>query len=141
SILARASSTDLGGKGANQALVLSRAGVAVTLAAAIGRDPRGEEIRARLVAEGLAEALIEVPAPTDASLIVTSEEGENTVVTTHAAADAMTPEAALTVLVGSAAGDLLVVQGNLTEATTRSVLAVARARGIATAFNPSPLRP
>lgn len=61
--------------------------------------------------------------------------------TTRAAADALTPETALTAPVGSAVGDLLVVQGNLTEATTRAVLTFARARGVATASNPSPLRP
>ncbi len=141
SILARAVSLDLGGKGANQALVLARAGVEVMLAAAVGRDPRGAEVRARLAVEGLAGALIEVEAPTDASLILTSVAGENILVTTHAAADALTPESVPTTLAGAAGGDLLVVQGNLTEATTRALLAAARARGVATAANPSPLRP
>lgn len=141
SILAREVVSDLGGKGANQALVLARAGVAVTLAAAVGGDPRGAEVRARLAAEGLAGSLIEVAAPTDASLILSSLAGENVVVTTHAAADALTPEMVPIALAGAAAGDLLVVQGNLTQATTRALLAAARARGVSTAANPSPLRP
>lgn len=141
SVLARTISTDLGGKGANQAVVLARAGLPVTLAAALGRDPRGEEVRGRLAAEGLAGALTVVDAPTDASVILASEGGENLVITTHAAADALTPEAALVALADAARGDSLVVQGNLSEATTAAVLAAARKRGLRTAANPSPLRP
>ncbi len=141
SVLARAVSSDLGGKGVNQAVVLGRAGVAVTLVTAIGRDPRGGEVRARLAAEGLAGELIEVEAATDASIILTSEGGENVVVTTHAAADAMTPEAALAAVHGATPGDLVIVQGNLSAVTTETVLAAARARGVSTTANPSPLRP
>lgn len=141
SVLARAISTDLGGKGANQAIVLGRAGVPVALVAAIGRDPRGGEVRRRLRAEGLAGALVEVETPTDASVILTVEGGENLVVTTHAAADALTPEGAVAALAQAREGDLLVVQGNLSEVATRTALAWARARGLRTAANPSPLRP
>jgi ribokinase len=137
SIHARELSRDLGGKGVNQAVVLSRAGIEVTLIAPIGPDPRGAEIRDRLAAEGLSGALVTVEAPSDLSMILATKDGENAVVTTHAAAEALTPEAAVSALTG----DLLVVQGNLSEATTRAVLAAARARGLATAANPSPLRP
>lgn len=137
SIHARELSRDLGGKGANQAVVLARAAVEVTLIAPVGSDPRGAEIRDRLSAEGLSGALVEVDAPSDRSMILATEDGENAIVTTHAAAEALTPEAA----VAGLAGALLVVQGNLSRATTRAVLAAARAQGMATAANPSPLRP
>lgn len=141
SVLARTISADLGGKGANQAVVLRRAGVPVALAAPVGRDRRGDEVRTRLSSEELAGALIEVEAPTDASVILTSESGENLVVTTHAAADALTPGAALAALADADPGDLLVVQGNLSEATTGAVLSASRERRLRTAANPSPLRP
>jgi predicted TIM-barrel enzyme len=50
-IVVRGAADDLGGKGANQAVVLARCGQDVRLVAAIGADAVGERIRANLVAE------------------------------------------------------------------------------------------
>ena len=47
-----------GGKGANQAVVLARTGVPVTLVATIGHDARGEALAATLTAEGLGGGLV-----------------------------------------------------------------------------------
>ncbi len=44
---------DLGGKGANQAFVLSRTGASVRFVAAIGGDAEGDWIAQRLASEGL----------------------------------------------------------------------------------------
>ena len=44
-------------------------------------------------------------------------------------------------LAGAAAGDVLLVQGNLSEAATRAALEAADARGMVRVMNPSPLRP
>jgi sugar/nucleoside kinase (ribokinase family) len=50
-IVVRGAAGDLGGKGANQAVVLGRCRQDVRLVAAIGADAVGERIRANLVAE------------------------------------------------------------------------------------------
>src|ERR1700678_4184940 len=77
---------DLGGKGANQALVLSRTGAPVRFVDAIGRDAEGDWIAERLHAEGLSDDLVRVDAATDRSLIFVNPEGENAIASTVAAA-------------------------------------------------------
>jgi ribokinase len=141
SILGVELSRDLGGKGANQAVVLGRAGVGCRLCAAVGADARGADIRAALAAEPVEARLLEVEGVrSDISIILMAAEGENAVVTTNEAATALRPEAAVGMLAEAGPGDLVVMQGNLSGETTLAVLAAARARGMRTAFNPSPLR-
>jgi ribokinase len=142
SILGQEMSRDLGGKGANQAIVLGRAGLECTLIAAVGEDARGAEIRGRLAAEPLRAELVVVPdVASDFSIILAVDGGENCVITTNAAATALTSAQAVGGLADARAGDLLVLQGNLSAETTVAVLAEGRRRGLLTALNPSPLRP
>ncbi|MFD0982623.1 PfkB family carbohydrate kinase [Tropicimonas aquimaris] len=142
SIFGAALSHDLGGKGANQAIAMARTGLACRFSGAVGRDGRGQEIARRLEAEALEARLVEIDGTaTDFSIILMAEQGENAVITTREAAAAMTPEMARGALDGAQAGDLLVMQGNLGAETTRAALAEARARGMRTALNPSPLQP
>ncbi|HWA81489.1 MAG TPA: PfkB family carbohydrate kinase [Acetobacteraceae bacterium] len=140
SVLSGPPTRDPGGKGANQALLLARAGLAVRLVARIGRDPEGAFLRARLAAEGLAAGLIEGAEPTDRSVILIDGTGENCIVTTAAAANAVTPVDAERALAEASADTLLLLQGNLSFETTRTSLAAARARGLVTVFNPAPVK-
>ncbi|QDA36282.1 ribokinase (plasmid) [Paracoccus liaowanqingii] len=141
SIFGRALSQDLGGKGVNQAVAIARTGLACHLVAAVGQDPRGREIAARLAAEPVMAQLIALPGvATDNSIILMAGHGENAVITTRAAAGAMTPDHATVALDKAASGDLLVLQGNLGAATTAAALQAARARGMRTVLNPSPLQ-
>lgn len=141
SILGVELSRDLGGKGANQAAVLGRAGLTCRLGAAIGRDTRGAEIRAALAGEPVEARLVELDGVrSDISIILMSEAGENAIVTTNEAASGLGPAEAVAMLDGAAPGDLLVLQGNLSAETTRALLSEGRARGLRSAFNPSPVR-
>ena len=141
SILGVELARDLGGKGANQAVVLGRAGLDCRLCAAIGVDARGAEIRAALASEPVEARLLEVEGVrSDISIILMAAEGENAVVTTNEAAAALCPDAAVGLLAEAAVGDLLVLQGNLSRGTTRALLQAGRARGMLSAFNPSPIR-
>jgi ribokinase len=130
-----------GGKGLNQAVVLARAGIATTLVAALGRDARGDALAAALAAEGLAAGLTRVAAETDWSAILVTDAGDNAVLTTRAAADALDPAAATAALAPARPGDLCLLQGNLTPATTAAAVAAARAAGLVVAINPSPVDP
>lgn len=142
SILGRALSRDLGGKGANQAIVMARAGLPCRLVAAMGEDARAGEIRERLAAEPVEVDLVVVPGvASDFSIVIAAEAGENTIITTNAAASALTRQDALARLAGASPGDLLVLQGNLGEETTAALLAAGRRGGLRTVLNPSPLRP
>ncbi|MBN8954234.1 MULTISPECIES: PfkB family carbohydrate kinase [unclassified Rhizobium] len=142
SILGREETRDLGGKGANQAVVMGRTGLATTLVTAVGEDFRAQTIRSQLAAEPVDACLLGHPdRSSDFSIIFTTPDGENAIVTTTASAEAMTLAEALAPLKDAAAGDLVVLQGNLSESVTRGILAEARQRDLTTAFNPSPLRP
>lgn len=142
SLLGREESRDLGGKGANQAVVCGRCGLPTTLISAVGDDFRADMIRDQLAAEPVECRLTRIErTASDFSIIFTTPDGENAIVTTTDAAEALSLPEALEGLAGAAAGDVAVLQGNLSEAVTRGVLEAARDRGIVTAFNPSPLRP
>ena len=142
SIHGQAGRTDLGGKGANQAIILGRAGLPCRLCAAVGEDARAVDIRSRLAAEPIEVDLVEVAGvASDFSMILRTPSGDNAIITTNAAASGLTPEAASAALADAVPGDLLVLQGNLSADTTIAALRQARATGLQTAFNPSPLRP
>nr|WP_272209801.1 PfkB family carbohydrate kinase [Marinicella sp. W31]MDC2875630.1 PfkB family carbohydrate kinase [Marinicella sp. W31] len=142
SILGRIASRDLGGKGTNQAVVMARGGLETILVSAIGDDFRSATIREQLAEEPLDARLSSLSGiTTDFSMVLTTPDGENSIVTTTEAAEALPLEAALEVLREARPGDFLVMQGNLGTATTEMLLRAGREHGMVTAFNPSPLRP
>jgi ribokinase len=142
SIHAEAGAVDLGGKGANQAIVLGRVGLPCRFCAAVGDDSRGDDIRGRLAAEPVEANLVRVPGvASDFSIILRTRSGDNAVITTNAAATGLSAEAACAALDGAVAGDLLLLQGNLSAETTTAALRRAREMAMQTALNPSPLRP
>jgi len=141
SILGREETRDLGGKGANQAVVMARSGLPTTLVAAVGEDFRAQTIRNQLASEPVEAKLLTLAGhSSDFSIIFTTPDGENAIVTTTDSAGSLTPDESIAALDTAAFGDLIVLQGNLSEATTRGLLAEARRRGLVTAFNPSPLQ-
>ncbi len=131
----------LGGKGANQAVVLSRAGVPVTLVAALGQDARGDAVASALASEALRSVLVRLSCATDWSVVLVAGAAENAILTTREAALALSPEVLRAALAGAGPGDLCLVQGNLSVATTRAAVDAAKALGMAVAFNPSPVDP
>ncbi|SFB32393.1 ribokinase [Rhizobium sp. NFR07] len=142
SILGREETRDLGGKGANQAVVMARTGLPTTLVTAVGEDFRAQTIRDQLAPEPVEAKLITLAGrSSDFSIIFTTPDGENAIVTTTDSAGSLEPEKAIAALGEAAPGDLVVFQGNLSHATTLGLLQEARRLSLVTAFNPSPLRP
>lgn len=141
SILGNAGGVDLGGKGTNQAVVMARCGVATTLVTPVGRDARAATIRHYLADEPLQSELIEMEdASTDISIIFRLPGGENAIVTTTESAQSLSLSHVTQILPTASPGDLMILQGNLSDRTTRDILGHARAIGMVTAFNPSPVR-
>lgn len=135
-------SSDLGGKGANQAVVMARCGLQTSLIAPVGEDFRARSIAGLLAAEPVENRLMPLQGrTTDISIIFTTPDGENAIVTTTDAAENLRPQDVLPAMDAAEAGDLAVLQGNLNGPTTKALLGEARRRGMLTAFNPSPLRP
>ncbi len=141
SVAAAGGRRDLGGKGLNQAIAARRAGAEVRLCAAIGEDPGGEAVTARLRAEGIDPAhLIRRPRPTDRSLIFVTPDGENAVVAVAPPGGAPGPAAVRGFLEGLRPGDLLVIGGDLPIPTLEAALHGGHQHGLRTILNPPPAR-
>lgn len=128
-----------GGKGSNQAVAAARAGAAVTMVAAIGRDAAGQGALALWAEEGIdASAVMSLDgAPTGEALILVDGLGENEIVLVAGANGALAAEGAA----GAAAGAALVVaQLETPLGVTEAAFRAARARGIATLLNAAPAR-
>jgi ribokinase len=138
-IVALEASEDLGGKGANQAVVAARCGVPVRLVAPIGDDTLGERIRSSLAREGVqTDEMAASRYGTDRCVITVDRRGENTILSLIDAARHFDPIAETRLGSWIMPGDLVVMQGNLTPNVTRDCLALARSKGATTVLNPSP---
>lgn len=118
-----------------------RTGVAVMLCAALGTDTDGSTVRQRLAAEGLdLRFLLEREGATDTSIVYLLPSGENVIVSSHAMAASVDPEDAAPALDELQAGDVLLMQGNLSLETTRYCLQAARKRRARATLNPAPIQ-
>jgi ribokinase len=141
-IVALGATDDLGGKGANQAVVAARCGAEVRLIAAVGADALGDRIRAALSAEGVAtDGLWTSPHATDRCVITVGQQGENMIVSLIEAARAFDPVAETAAEGWIGPDDWVMMQGNLRANVTRGCLALAKSRGAITVLNPSPTYP
>lgn len=133
---------DLGGKGANQAIVLQRALRDVRFVATIGDDDAARWIIGTLAEEAVdISHLITVDGPSDRSLIFVGPDGDNAIASTSHCSDALTPAHATAAVNAALGGDVLLLQGGCTFESNRAAIAAAKARGLKIAFNPSAVRP
>lgn len=138
--LALRTSQDFGGKGANQAVMASRAGAVVQLFAALGNDADAGRVLAHLAREGIDTQYMErLACPTDLSIVTVDATGENTIVTRDDASASYAPSPALLVD-ATREGDWVVLQGNLDQHVTAALLRAAHVAGRHTLFNPGPVR-
>jgi len=133
---------DLGGKGANQAIILSRCAVSTVLIAATGNDNQGQWCRQQLAQERLTLFPEEsLNCRTDTSLILNTADGDNSIITTTTAADALSMADIEHALQRAEPGDVVLQQGNFSLEKTAAVFTLARRLGLRTVFNPSPVKP
>jgi ribokinase len=132
-------STAPGGKGANQALAAARAGAAVRMAGAVGRDAFAEPALALLRSGGVDLARVRVvDGPTGVALILVESAGENVI--------AVIPGANGTVREADAAGlefspeDVLLLQLEVPVAAIEAAARRARAAGARVLLNFAPYR-
>jgi sugar/nucleoside kinase (ribokinase family) len=110
-IVALGASEDLGGKGANQAVMAARCGASVRLVAPIGDDALGERIRWNLAREGVEiDGLMTSSYGTDRCVIAVDRHGENTILSLIDAARNFDPIAETKIEEWISPGDLVVMQ-------------------------------
>jgi ribokinase len=139
-VLALSTARCAGGKGLNQAVAASRTGASTLLAAPIGRDTDAGFIAGSLKGEpDLAVNWLACDAPTDMSAIWVASGGENVIVSSAACARSVMPDQARSLCETLAAGDILLMQGNLSPDTTRAAAQTARSRGARRMLNTAPI--
>lgn len=140
SVLGTRRSRELGGKGANQAIVLARCNVATTFIGGVGEDGQAQRIREALDHEPIDARLLSLPdCDTDLSIVMADKSGGNTIVTTVDCARAVTLADIAPLLHDANSGDHMILQGNLTPKTTTALFDEADRLGLITIFNPSPV--
>ena len=139
-VIAGSVTGDLGGKGLNQAVAAARAGVVPRFIAPVGQDAIADRIAATLQHEGIdPSGMIRRAGASDGSVILIDRFGENAIVSSTAQAEALAfadlaPGLQLT------PAHLLLLQGNLSRATTHAAVTAARAAGATVALNAAPMR-
>lgn len=130
--------TDLGGKGLNQAIAARRAGADVFFIAPVGRDIAGTEICDLLEREGLSAAgLVQQDGPSDSSLVLVDASGENMIVSNTRLIAALKPDSALA-LIEENPPDAVLLQGNASFETTAAIAGAARLTGARVVLNAAP---
>lgn len=140
-VLADETFSDIGGKGANQAVAAARAGALVVLSSAVARDEEGHRILSHLRREGVETGFVQQrDGISDHSIVlVAAATGENCITSSCGMARSLRPEDTAEVVASLTPGDTLLMQGNLSLQTTAFCLREGRRRGAQVVFNPSPI--
>jgi ribokinase len=130
-----------GGKGANQAVAARRAGAATRFVGRIGDDVFGEQLRSFLSREGVGLDALQTTAatPSGMAIVTVTELGENSIVVVPGANGVLAPADVDGGRVH--AGDVVVTQLEVPEATVAAALQAARDGGATGILNPAPAIP
>ncbi len=130
-----------GGKGANQAIAVARAGAACTFLGAIGSDSFGVTLRARITAAGVDTSQLRTTyGGSGVALVMVNAEGENAILVTPGANASLTAltETELAVVRDA---DVLVAQLEIPVETVTEAAVAARVAGTRVVLNAAPAVP
>lgn len=127
-----------GGKGANQALAATLQGGSVRLIGAVGADAEADIALALLKKAGTELSVATLDQPTGLALITVSDAGENTIIVLPGANHALEPAHAEAEIAKLPEDAIVVLQGELTRATTEAAARAAHARGLKIILNVAP---
>ncbi len=128
-----------GGKGFNQAVAASRAGIPTLFIGAVGPDDFGVRARQFARAAGLPAHLVMKPKhATGAAVITVKRTGQNHIIISLGANLSLRPRDIPPALLAPA--QVVVCQGETDYPTVAFVLRTARRNGAITVFNPAPMR-
>ncbi len=124
-----------GGKGFNQAVAFARAGSEVYFAGAVGSD--GDALVRTLKENGIhTDYLLKLDAPSGHAIIQVAPNGQNCIIILAGTNGMITPETIDHVLENFSAGDLIVLQNEISN--VGYIITQAKAKGMTVALNPSP---
>ena len=124
-----------GGKGFNQAIALRRAGNEVHFAGAVGQD--GQMLLANLERNGINRDHVKVTdGASGHAIIQLDEKGQNCIIILAGANGEITMEDVQRTLADFGAGDLIVLQNEIS--CVPEIIRLAHEKGLTVAFNPSP---
>jgi len=132
-----------GGKGSNQAVAAARLGADVDILACVGHDALGDEARSLWNEEGLGDHWYfqdEQGRPTGMAFIIVDERGQNRIIVTPGANDALTAASADAAEDAIANANVVVAQFESPVAVVERALELARKHGVRTVLNPAPAR-
>ena len=134
--------TNLGGKGANQAVAARKLGAEVRMLGAVGEDGPGRESRERLDAAGIdVTGIVPVPdAATGTALIFVDAEGRNQIGVAPGANHRLTVEMLRPYEGAIAWADVVVCQLETPLPVVRWALEEAHRHGVRAILNPAPVR-
>jgi len=134
--------TNLGGKGANQAVAARKLGAELRMLGAVGEDGPGREIRERLDAAGIdVTGIVAVPdAATGTALIFVDAEGRNQIGVAPGANHCLTVEMLRPYEGAIAWADIVVCQLETPLPVVRWALEEAHRHGVRAILNPAPVR-
>jgi ribokinase len=130
-----------GGKGANQAVAVSRAGAAAMMIGAAGADPDGDIVRNALARQGVDTQHVHIVrgARTGRALITVDDHGANTIVVSPGANAQLTDEDVSAGLRSMGAGDLLLLQLETPDPLVRHAARTAAEAGGVVVLNAAPV--
>lgn len=138
-VAGHAAKSAAGGKGANQALAVHRAGGAVQLIGAVGREDFAEPALAVMKDAGLdLSAVRQTDGAAGSAFILIGDDGENMITVIAGANGTLSEDDVERSFAGSHPGDVLMLQMEIPAATISSALAMARSRNVRTILNIAP---
>lgn len=141
-VTARSSQVSAGGKGANQACAVVRAGADCLLVGAVGADRAGDLLSTELGRRGVAlEELVRLPdVESGAAVVLVDDRGENCIVVVGGANAALSPSQVTSALDRVPDAGLVLTQGELSVGCVEAAAAWAVGAGIRFVHNLAPYR-
>ena len=132
--------TNLGGKGANQAVAAARQGADVSFIGAIGQDAAGVQFRNLFEDEGINTAgLVEKEDATGTATILLEEDGHNTILVYGGANMKLTADDVVKSEQLIAEADFVIAQFEVAQEAVAKGFYLAKKYGVTTVLNPAPV--
>lgn len=140
-IIGKSFEQKFGGKGANQAVILSRLGTHCGFCGMIGSDSYGDLYLNQFIKEGVLTngVLRSTTSPTGVACITVADGGANTIVINPGANFDLTPDMAAKTIPLFETSTVMVCQNEIPPETTLSALQLGSQLGMLTIFNPAPI--